>query len=141
MEESPPLERGQYFLLPLGATREMGSHKGYGLALMVEILGSLLSGAVPHALDSSSGYKHYFAAYNIAAFTDVEQFKENMDQMLRSLRSTKTAQGHDRVLYPGLLEYEEEQERRSLGIPLHKEVIQWFGHIASELGIPPLGAQ
>jgi len=141
MEESPPLERGQYFLLPLGATREMGSHKGYGLALMVEILGSLLSGAVPHALDPSSGYKHYFAAYNIAAFTDVEQFKENMDQMLRSLRSTKTAQGHDRVLYPGLLEYEEEQERRSLGIPLHKEVVNWFGKITSDLGIPPLGAQ
>jgi LDH2 family malate/lactate/ureidoglycolate dehydrogenase len=108
---------------------------------VVEILGSLLSGAVPYALDSSSGYKHYFAAYNIAAFTDVEQFKENMDQMLRSLRSTKTAQGHDRVLYPGLLEYEEEQERRSHGIPLHKEVVNWFGKITSELGIPPLGAQ
>ncbi len=138
MEESPPLERGQFFLLPLGATREMGSHKGYGLALMVEILGSLLSGALPHALDPSSGYKHYFAAYNISAFTDVAQFKETMDQMLRSLRSIKPAQGHDRVFYPGLLEYEEEQERRSHGIPLHKEVVVWFGKITSELGIPSL---
>ena len=74
MEESPPLERGQYFLLPLGATREMGSHKGYGLSMMVEILGSLLSGALPYALDPSSGDKHYFAAYNIAAFTDVGDY-------------------------------------------------------------------
>jgi hypothetical protein len=42
------------------------------------------------------------------------------------------------VLYPGLLEYEEEQERRAHGIPLHKEVIQWFGQITSELGLPSL---
>ncbi len=138
MEESSPLKRGQYFLLPLGATRDLGSHKGYGLALMVEILCSLLSGTLPNALDPGSGYKHYFAAYNIAAFTDVEKFMEHMDQMLQSLRTTKTAPGHDRVLYPGLLEYEEEQERRVHGIPLHKDVVKWFGQIASELGIPPL---
>jgi L-2-hydroxycarboxylate dehydrogenase (NAD+) len=138
MTETPPQERGQIFHLPLGGTRELGSHKGYGLALMVEILGSLLSGALPCVLDSDSGFKHYFAAYNIAAFTDVEQFKANMDQMLRTLRTTKPAKGHERVLYPGLSEYEDEQERRVHGIPLHKEVIQWFSNITGELGIPPL---
>jgi LDH2 family malate/lactate/ureidoglycolate dehydrogenase len=42
------------------------------------------------------------------------------------------------VLYPGLLEYEEERERREHGIPLHKEVIQWFEKITDELGVPPL---
>ena len=54
-------ERGEYYLLPLGAT-ELGSHKGYGLALMVEILSTLLSGTLPFGLDRSTGYKHYFAA-------------------------------------------------------------------------------
>jgi LDH2 family malate/lactate/ureidoglycolate dehydrogenase len=42
------------------------------------------------------------------------------------------------VLYPGLSEYEEIQERRTHGIPLHKEVIQWFNNITDELGLPPL---
>ena len=138
MEETPPTARGDYFLLPLGATRELGSHKGYGLALMVETLSTLLSGMLPYGLDRSTGYKHYFAAYNIAAFTDVEAFKEHMDHTLHWLRETKPAPGHERVIYPGLLEYEEEQERRAHGIPLHTEVIQWFGKITSELGIPPL---
>ena len=47
--------------------------------------------------------------------------------------------GHDRVLYPGLSEYEEEQDRRANGIPLHKEVIEWFDDITGELaGVPPL---
>ncbi len=119
----------------------MGSHKGYGLAMMVEILGTLLSGALPHALNPSSGYKHFFAAYNIAAFTDVDQFKETMDEMLRSLRKIKPVNGQDRVLYPGLLEHEEWEERSAHGIPLHKEVVDWFGKITSELGIPPLRIQ
>jgi LDH2 family malate/lactate/ureidoglycolate dehydrogenase len=138
MEETPPQERGEYYLLPLGATRELGSHKGYGLALMVEILSTLLSGTLPFGLDRSTGYKHYFAAYNIAAFADVDEFKEHMDQTLHWLQETKPAPGQERVLYPGLLEYEEEQERRAHGIPLHKEVIQWFAQITSELGIPSL---
>lgn len=141
MEEVPPKKRGEYFLLPLGATRELGSHKGYGLALMVEVLGTLLSGTLPFGLDRSTGYKHYFAAYNISAFSDVDDFKSHMDQVLHWLQETKPAPGQERVLYPGLLEYEEEQERRAYGIPLHKEVIQWFGQITSELGLPPLATR
>jgi L-2-hydroxycarboxylate dehydrogenase (NAD+) len=93
---------------------------------------------LPFGLERDTGYKHFFAAYNIAAFTDVDTFKENMDQMLEWLRETQPAAGQERVLYPGLLEYEEERERREHGIPLHKEVIQWFEKITSELGVPPL---
>ncbi len=138
MEETLAQERGQYFHLPLGGTREQGSHKGYGFAMMAEILGSLLSGALPCMVDPASGYKHYFAAHNIAAFTDVDRFKDIMDQTLQTLRNTKPTPGHDRVLYPGLSEYEEEQERRAKGIPLHKEVIQWFEGITNELSLPRL---
>ena len=138
MEETAVLPRGQYFQLPLGGTREQGSHKGYGLALMVEVLATMLSGTLPVGLDRSTGYKHFFAAYNIAAFTDVDEFKEHMDQMLEWLRETRPAPGQERVLYPGLLEYEDERERRAHGIPLHREVIQWFAKITSEMGLPPL---
>jgi len=137
MEETPVLPRGQYFQLPLGGTREQGSHKGYGLALMVEVLCTVLSGAIPNMLEST-GAKHYFAAYNIAAFTDVDAFKEMMDRMLEHLRNTRPAAGQERVLYPGLSEYEEEQKRRVHGIPLHKEVIEWFAGITRELSLPPL---
>lgn len=139
MEEWPvPEQRGTYYHLPLGGTRELGSHKGYGLALMTEVLGTMLSGVLPNMVDLSGGSKHSFTAYKIAAFTDVDEFKEKMDRMLQTLRDTKPAPGHDRVLYPGLSEYEEEQDRRANGIPLHKEVIEWFGDICGELSIPML---
>jgi len=42
------------------------------------------------------------------------------------------------VLYPGLLEAEEVAERRAHGIPLHREVIEWFGQCTAELGLAPL---
>ena len=61
-------------LLPGAARRAPASrapHKGYGFALMAEVLATALSGALPTMLAPASGSKNQFAAYNIAAFTDV----------------------------------------------------------------------
>jgi LDH2 family malate/lactate/ureidoglycolate dehydrogenase len=138
MEEKPVFDRDEFFQAPLGGTREQGSHKGYGFALMAEVLSTLLAGALPTMLAPGSGSKNQFAAYNIAAFTDLERFKDTMDEMLRTLRTAAPAPGQERVLYPGLSEAEEVADRRAHGIPLHKEVIQWFGECTSEMGLPPL---
>ena len=138
-EETPVRERGDYYILPLGGTRELGSHKGYGFGLMAEILTTTLAGDVPSMLAAPSGAGHHsFTAYDIAAFTDLETFKRNMDETLRKLRETPPAPGHDRVLYPGLSEHEDETSRRVNGIPLHQEVVDWFEHIAGELSVPRL---
>ena len=139
MDEVPLPDRGEYYQLPLGGTREQGSHKGYGFSLISEVLAALLSGDRPSMVkqDGGAGH-HYFAAYNIEAFCDLDLFKENMDAMLRTLRETPPAPGYDRVMYPGLSEHEEEQERRENGIPLHKEVIEWFSDICAELQLPAL---
>jgi LDH2 family malate/lactate/ureidoglycolate dehydrogenase len=138
MEEKPVFDRDEFFQAPLGGTREQGSHKGYGFALMAEVLATMLSGTVPTMLAAGSGSKNHFAAYNIEAFTDLEQFKDTMDEMLRILRSASPAPGEERVLYPGLLEAEELAARRAHGIPLHKEVIEWFGECTREMGLAPL---
>lgn len=139
MEEAPLPSEGDYLLLPVGGTRELGSHKGYGFAMLGEILSTMLSGALPNMITGQSHVmKHHFAAYDIKAFADVDEFKDNMDRMLRTLRDTKPAPGYDRVYYPGLIEYEEEQIRQVEGIPLHGDVVRWFDDTTSEFGIPPL---
>jgi LDH2 family malate/lactate/ureidoglycolate dehydrogenase len=123
-------------LLPLGSTREMGSHKGYGLALMVEVMTTMLAGSIPTMIDDVRPMAHhYFAAYDVAAFTDLDAFKETMDQMLQTLAATPPAPGHDRVIYPGLIEHETAIERRANGIPLHREVVAWFDSCTEELGL------
>ncbi len=140
MEEKPVFDREDFYQAPLGGTREQGSHKGYGFALMAEVLSTLLSGALPTMLVAGSGSKNHFAAYNVEAFTDLEQFKDTMDAMLKTLRTAPPAPGEERVLYPGLSEAEEVQNRRANGIPLHKEVLQWFAECTSELGVASLAA-
>ena len=138
MEEKPIFDRDDFYQAPLGGTREQGSHKGYGFALMAEVLSTVLSGALPTMLVPGSGSKNHFAAYNIEAFTDIEQFKDTMDTMLKTLRTATPAPGEERVLYPGLSEAEEVEHRRAHGIPLHKEVLEWFAQCTGELGVAPL---
>jgi LDH2 family malate/lactate/ureidoglycolate dehydrogenase len=131
-EEVPAPEK--YRLLHIGGTRENGSHKGYGFALMNEIMCNELSGSGPGPLIGPHG-GHFFAAYRIDAFTDLEQFKDDMDSLLSTMAATKPAPGHDRVLYAGLSEAEETEKRTREGIPYHKEVIEWYRSIGAELGV------
>ncbi len=124
----------KFLMLPLGGTREIGSHKGFGLSMMVEILCGLITGTGggPHR---RQGVGHYFMAYNIAAFTDVDVFKRDMDEYLRTLLDCQPAPGEDRVVYPGIPEHEAEQDRAANGIPYHPEVIGWFNGVMEELQI------
>ena len=132
MEERPVPD--DYQMLPLGGTRENGSHKGYSLAVMADILSGVLAGSGPGFL-RRAGSSHHFTAYKIAAFTDPAAFKEDMDLYLRGLRETPPAPGQRRVLYAGLPEYEIEIERRERGIPYHPEVIEWLRDLGHTLGI------
>jgi LDH2 family malate/lactate/ureidoglycolate dehydrogenase len=133
MEET--LVPDDFLMLPLGGTREIGSHKGYGLAAAVDILSGILGGDPPGFHREFWDASHHFAAYRIDAFTDPERFKDEMDTFLRGLRETRPAPGEERVLYPGLPEHEVAQERRDQGIPYHPDVVDWFRRTATELGV------
>lgn len=134
---SPVMEEGPvpdgFMMLPLGGTRELGSHKGFGLMMVVEVLTSLLAGAGggPFRRGDSA---HYFAAYNIDAFSDAATFKADMDAYLRRLLDSTPAPGETRVVYPGIEEAEAEAERLARGIPYHPEVIDWFKGACAEAG-------
>ena len=124
----------EFLILPLGGTREIGSHKGYGLLVMVDILCGVLSGSGP-AFQQRAGTSHNFLAYRIDAFTNVDTFKDDMDVYMKGLRESPTAPGHERVLYAGLLESETEVERRKRGIPYHPEVVEYLRKTATDLGV------
>ena len=132
MESGPTPD--EFLMLPLGGTREIGSHKGYSLAMSIDILSGIMAGA-GSALHRFKGVGHHFTVFNIAAFTDVDEFKSNMDQYLKSLRETPTAPGEERVIYAGLEEHEAEIDRSERGIPYHPEVIEWFRSAFTDLGL------
>ncbi len=135
-EGAKELQPGLMRQPPLGFTREMSSHKGWGLAVMVDILAGVLSAnGVPGMLPPGAPSAHYFQAMRVDGFRPAADFKRHMDEMLRAVRNLAPAKGHDRVLYAGLLEWESEQKRRKEGIPLPPWTVDYFRSACAELGV------
>ncbi len=115
----PPTDRGDHWAQnPLGNTREQGAHKGYGLAMMVDILCGVLSGGGYSSFIGGGKNMSFTMAIDIAAFRPVDDFKAMMDEMIRALHETPTEPGADRVLVAGDPEAEAEEDRRANGVPL-----------------------
>jgi L-2-hydroxycarboxylate dehydrogenase (NAD+) len=118
-------------LLPLGGDREHGSHKGYALGAMVDILSGVLSGAnfgpwVPpfatagfmSATESvGNGTGHFLGAMRVDAFRPAEDFQKDMDKWIQRFRNADAVDGQ-KVIIPGDPERELEIVRKKSGIPL-----------------------
>jgi len=133
-------------LSPLGGSRELGSHKGYGLGVMVDILSGVLSGGVYGDLIDRSGARdrketntgHCFAAIDISRFRPLADFTAAMDDMLQTLNDTPRADGQERVYTAGEPEAETERQRRAHGIPVAPALVRQCNDIARDLGVKPL---
>jgi L-2-hydroxycarboxylate dehydrogenase (NAD+) len=135
--------------LPLGSEREMGGHKGYCLASMVDILCGALSGAnwgpfaPPFALRQEiparsvgKGIGHFFGAMQIDGFIDKEEFKKQIDDWIHVFRHARPAPGTNGPLIPGDPEREAEAIRTRVGIPLIRSVVDDLLDISRKTGIP-----
>jgi len=136
-------------LLPLGSDRERGGHKGYGLAIMVDVLCGALGGAnwgpftPPFALRQEiparsvgKGIGHFFGAMRIDGFIEADEFKRQIDDFVRTFRATKPAPGTDGPLIPGDPEREAEKVRSKEGVPLIMPVVEELRIISKKIGIP-----
>lgn len=139
-------------LLPLGGDREHGSHKGYGLGAVVDILSGVLSGAnygpwVPPFATAGfmqagesvgRGTGHFVGAMRVDAFRPAAEFKSHMDHWIRRFRAAEAVDGQ-RVLVPGDPERETEARLRAEGIPLLDPVVASLREVSAkfnlELGI------
>jgi len=127
-------------ILPLGGTPELGSFKGFGLTVLVDILCSVLSGTetVPEMdkeLSARGRSSHFFGALNIATFMPVDEFKSRMDAMIQAHHDLPRAEGVERICLAGEVEKETEDRRHTGGIPLHPAVIKSLQELAEELDI------
>ncbi len=132
----PPDARGDHWSQnPLGNTREQGAHKGYGLAVMVDILAGVLSGGGFGSQLSGGENMTWTMAIDISKFRPLEDFKSMMDDMIRTLHNTPAEPGEDRVLVAGDPEWEAEAERLDKGIPMHPTQYDEMRSRAQELGV------
>lgn len=115
-------------LLPIGGMDELsGSHKGYGLSTMVEILcaalqnGSFLNGLLGQdSCGKPAPYNlgHFFFAINIDFFTDIEDFKATATEICRQLQDSKLVPGMNRIYVAGEKEYENKLRVQEKGVPI-----------------------
>jgi LDH2 family malate/lactate/ureidoglycolate dehydrogenase len=144
-----PMEMAQHgAMLPLGSNRELGGHKGYCLAALIDILSGPLSGAnwgpftpaftlkYPKSERSVGiGLGHFFGALKIEAFIDLDEFKRQVDDWIRTFRNTKPAAGTNGPLIPGDPEREAEKVRQANGVPLVMPVVEDLREIAQQTGL------
>jgi LDH2 family malate/lactate/ureidoglycolate dehydrogenase len=122
-------------LAPLGGDRERGSHKGYGLGLVVEILSAVLPG-VPLAEGDGATRRevgHFCLALDPARFRD--GFAADVTRLLAGLRGTQRADPGQAVLVPGDPEEATLAVRRREGIPLAQGVVEDLRVVARAAGV------
>jgi LDH2 family malate/lactate/ureidoglycolate dehydrogenase len=125
-----------------GAMLPLGGPKGYGLAIILDILSGVLSGGrfgVNQGLDKFSKkeqqYSHFYMAISIEKFMPVEEFKQRMGELIDTLKQGRLAEGSSGVFLPGEIEYNTRQRFEKEGIPYPAPVIEEIEKIALELGV------
>lgn len=144
-EGQPMTDAAEYFkganMTSLGGTRELGSHKGYGLGAMVEILGACLTGS-SLVMSPDHGRRtpgtmeigHFFIAIDPSAFREAGKFEETTDRMIDELHGTERIDPDQPVLVAGEPEDMIEKERAKTGIPIPPGLRDKLKNLAAETG-------
>lgn len=126
-----------------GCILPMAGHKGYGLAILVEILSAVLTGAAFTSdvkgwiteLPEPPGIGHSFIAIDIGQFMPIEEFKRRMDEMIRRIRTAPTAKGAEPILLPGEMEHEKRKRAKTEGIALPEVILASLEQLSQEVDL------
>ncbi len=128
-----------YTVLPIAA------HKGYGLAVMVDIVSSVLSGA---CFGSEIGAVENFESENTgfcmimidpSKFMPIDQFKNRADEYVHMMKDSRPADGVKEIFMPGELEFKRMVENRKNGVEFSDAIEKELIDLAVTLGVIPDG--
>lgn len=134
-------------LTPLGGTPEMGSHKGYGLGMMAQILGATLTGGSFSPLRDRDGRRpnepdnigHFFLAIDPKAFRPPGAFEDDLDAAIDVLHATAPSDAAEPVLVAGEPEDQSRVQRLREGIAippaLDRHIRDICGRCGAEYGL------
>jgi LDH2 family malate/lactate/ureidoglycolate dehydrogenase len=127
-----------------GSVLPLGGPKGSGLAIMLDILTGVLTGAefgarMPRMYDDPQPQRvgHMFSAISIEAFMPMTEFLSRMDQKEQETREGPAAPGFEQVSMPGDGTHERMATHRKEGIPLTAEVYADLRAAAERYGVSP----
>ena len=128
----------------LGTIQTMAGHKGYALALMVEVFSGVLSGAAIGSnvgsmyknLDRKQDVGHFFCLFDIGAFMDETMFDDRMNWMVESLKSNKLRPDSGEILIPGERSSRAAAKNECHGVVLGPETVVELEKWCKYFGIP-----
>ena len=125
-----------------GIILPMAQHKGYAIAVMMDMLSGVLSGSAfgsavhgPYQTEHRSGAGQFMIALNIAAFQPVAEFGERMERYIAELKAVPLAQGFDEIVYPGELEARHDVRHRAEGLLLPDDTRADLQKLADACGL------
>jgi ureidoglycolate dehydrogenase (NAD+) len=126
-----------------GALLPMAGYKGYGLALLVEVLAGALTGAAMlHQVQSwvvdlpdPTNEGHAFVAIDVGLIMPIQEFKERIDWLIREIRGAPKAKGAERVYLPGEMEWERRDDALQRGMLLPEDVVASLTGLAEDVGM------
>jgi ureidoglycolate dehydrogenase (NAD+) len=131
------------------ALEPMGGAKGYCLAVIVDMLAGLLSGAGQSTeagplyddYDEGMGLGHFFLAIDVTTMRDLDAFTGAVETFVDGLKQVETKEGVDEVMYPGEIETRNARENRERGVPINRNVYGKLGKIADryDVALPESG--
>src|SRR6185437_5888845 len=123
--------------IPTGWIIGTEGYKGSGLAAMVEVLCGLLTG-LGFGVEPTGRHNDgcFMAVFNVAAFRPLKDFKKEVAEFARCLKSTPPSEGSRGVFYPGEVEYLREQERRKNGIEIEDATWEKLRSLTGEYNSP-----
>jgi LDH2 family malate/lactate/ureidoglycolate dehydrogenase len=135
------IRRREAAILPLGGYLEdFGGHKGSGLALIVDVICGVLSGAawgyhVGYTTVRDANVGHALIALDISKFMKLEEFYERLEQMISEIKSLKKSPWADNIWIPGEKAWLTMQTRLKIGIPIHLNILENLREIARRVGV------
>ena len=111
-----------------GALLPFGSYKGYGLAFIVHILTSILSGSAARFNEEEKLFEDTkkigfnFAVLDISRFTDLSIFKDLVDLSIRRIKSSRKQDGIPEIYVPGEIEWKQYEKSQKEGLLLYEKV-------------------
>jgi LDH2 family malate/lactate/ureidoglycolate dehydrogenase len=132
--EGRPTTDAEAFVTGEAALAPVGGHKGFGLALLGEILAGVMSGAeftsaIPAWGTAPEGVGHAMLALSVEHFMSISEYKQRLARLRADVRS-----GGGRL--PGERAARMERESRSRGVPLESATVAQLRDLASELDLP-----
>lgn len=112
----------------------MGGHKGYGLAVMLDVLAGVLSGGRFGAMLGMPGHAQFFLALQIERYLPLPEFLARVRQVVEQIHGSDLAPGVARVYLPGEIEHELRLARLREGIPLDSNTIASLRGLVAEVG-------